>query len=126
MAKWQNDAMLDLALNYLRENVTRMEVCKDQPTTYAEATGSMHIATVVMVTGTGDFTLANGDVSGRKVTVGAKNGLTADITASGTHIVLLRVADASLRYITTCTPQWITSGNSINVPAWKAELADVA
>lgn len=124
--KWQNDSMLDLALNYIRENCNRMEVCSDQPTTYAQATGTFHVATVVMVTGTGDFTLADGDANGRKITVGAKSALPVDISASGTHVVLLRTADASLRYITTCTPQWLTSGNTVNVPAWKITLADAA
>lgn len=42
--KWQNDLMLDAALNYVRENCNRMEICKDRPGTYAQATGTLHIS----------------------------------------------------------------------------------
>lgn len=126
MGKWQNDSMLDAALNYVREHCNRMEVCSNQPTTYAEATGTYHVATVAMTTGTGDYTLGNGDTNGRKIAIAAKNSLTVDVTASGTHVVLLDSGDSTLRYITTCTAQWLVASNLVNVQTWDIEIADAA
>jgi hypothetical protein len=71
-----------------------------------------------------DYTKANGDTSGRKVTMAAKSSVPVDATGTATHVVLARVADTTLRYVTTCTSQALTSGNTANIPAWKIELAD--
>jgi len=122
MAKWCNSAMLDAALNYIKNNVTRLEVCKDQPATVAQATGTLHVASTTI--SSEDFTLANGDTSGRKVTVAAKNGLNIDVVASGTHIALLDVSSNTLYYVTTVSPLWLITGGTVNVGSWKIEIAD--
>ena len=35
-----------------------------------------------------------------------------------------RVADTTLRYVTTCSSQAVTAGNTVNFPAWDIEVAD--
>ena len=65
---------------------------------------------------------ADGDTSGRKKNVQASNGNTADATGTATHVSLI---DGSvLLYVTTCTSQAITSGNTVNIGAWDVEIAD--
>jgi hypothetical protein len=77
----------------------------------------------VAVTGT-DFTLADGDTSGRKMTVAAKNGVPIDANGTGSHVALV---DATrLLFVTTCTAQVLTAGGTVDVPAWKEEIADPA
>lgn len=65
---------------------------------------------------------ADGDTNGRKATVAASNGNTADANGTATHVSLI---DATvLLYVTTCTSQAITSGNTVNIGAWDVEIAD--
>lgn len=120
MAKWCNDSMLDAALNYIDTNVAAETVCSAQPTTYAEATSTYKLATVA-IDGT-DVTLGNGDASGRKATIAAQNGVTIDASDTATHVAL--VSSDTLLYVTTCTSQALTSGGTVDIPAWDIEIAD--
>jgi hypothetical protein len=122
MAKAVHDDVLDGAHDIIRNNCTRMVACSAQPTTYTEGNSTYALADVTMASG--DFTKANGDVSGRKLTVAAKSGVTVDTSGSATHIALLDVTNSKLLYVTTCTTQALTSGNTVNFPAWDIEIAD--
>lgn len=124
MAKWQNDSMLDAALDYIKNNCDLMIVCSSQPTNYTEATSTYALADVAM-SGT-DFTHADGDSSGRKTTVGAKSSITVDASDDAEHIALVKTGTTTLLYVTTCTLQALTMGNTVNVPAWDIEIADAA
>ena len=75
-----------------------------------------------------DFTKANGDTSGRKVTVAAQSGVLIDASGTANHIALVRVGDSTLLYVTTCTSQALTAkgSNTVNFPAWDIEFADPA
>jgi hypothetical protein len=123
MAKMVGDSVLDAALNVLKTTANLMMVCSAQPTTRAEAFTTYALADVAMATG--DYTLADGDAgdgNGRKVTTAAKNGVLVDTSGTATHVALI---DASnLLYVTTCTSQALTSGNNVNIPAWKVQIAD--
>lgn len=123
MAKSANDLIMDAALDVVA-SATRMVACTAQPTTYAEANATFALANVTMAGG--DFTKANGDVSGRKVTMGAKSGVLIDVSGTATHVALVRVADSTLLYVTTCTSQALTANgsNTVNFPAWDIEIAD--
>jgi len=123
MAKAIPDAILDKTLDEIA-TATRMVLCNAQPTTYTEANATYALADVTM--GGGDFTKANGDTSGRKVTVAAKSGVLIDTSGTGNHIALVRVSDTTLIYVTTCSSQVVTANgsNTVNFPAWDVELAD--
>ncbi len=121
MAKSVHADVLDGALNVIKNNCTRMTVCNAQPTTYTEANTTFALADVTMVSG--DFTLAAGDTSGRKVTVAAKSAVPVDTTGTANHIALLDVTNTKLLLVTTCTAQGLTSGNTVNIPAWDDEIA---
>jgi hypothetical protein len=124
MAKWQNDTILDQALNYIMNNVTQLCVCSAQPTTYAEATSTYKLA-VKTGLNSGAFTgPANGDVSGRKVTVNQQAAITIDTGGTATHIAIC--SGSVLLYVTTCTSQALSAGNTVTVPAWDIEIADAA
>lgn len=123
MAKWANDNMMDAALDYIRGNCDKMVVCSAQPTTYTEAVTTYALADVAMTVNT-DYTLANGSTSGRKITTAAKNDVTIDASGTATHIALVKTGDTTLRYVTTCTSQALTSGGTVDIPAWAIEVAD--
>lgn len=122
MAKWANDEMMDAALDFLKNNATRLTVCSAQPTTYTEANATYALADVTI--DSTDFTHANGDTSGRKTTVGAQSSITIDTSGTATHVALLDVANSKLLYVTTCTSQVLTSGGTVNTPAFDIEIAD--
>jgi hypothetical protein len=120
VAKNVNTAVLDLALNDIKTNVTRMTATTAQSTTYTEANATHALADATMANG--DFTLANGDVSGRKVTVAAKTGITIDTSGTATHVALLDVTNTTLKLITTCTSQALSVGGTVDFPSWKWEI----
>lgn len=119
MPKYAADAVMDAALDKVATG-TVLTVCSQQPTTRTEAVTTYALADVV-IDGT-DFTKANGDTSGRKVTVGQQSSVPIDTTGTATHIA---ICDATtLLYVTTCTSQALTSGGTVTVPAWDIEIAD--
>jgi len=120
MSKFAPDATLDAMLDYIAgSNV--MVACSSQPSVYGDLAAAA-LADVAMASG--DFTKANGDVSGRKLTMGAKNSVSVDSSGTATHVALADTATSTLRYVTTCTSQALTSGNTVNFPAWKIEVGD--
>ena len=121
MAKSVHDDVLDGALNVIA-TATRMVACSAQPTTYTEANATYALADVTMAGG--DFANANGDTNGRKITVGAKSSVPVDTSGTANHVAMLLVASSKLLYVTTCTSQALTAGNTVNFPAWDIELAD--
>jgi hypothetical protein len=125
MAKWQNDAMLDAALGYV-DDATLLTVCSAQPTTYAEASSTYKLADVALTAGAGngDFTLANGDTNGRKLTVAQQSAMDIDSSGDSTHVALSISGSSTLLYVTTCATQALTAGGTVTVPAWDIEIAD--
>jgi hypothetical protein len=125
MAKWANDNVMDAALAYV-DDATLLTVCSAQPTTYAEASSTYKLADVVMTAGAGggDYTLANGDSSGRKLTVAQQANMDIDSSGDATHVALSISGSSTLVYVTTCTTQTLTAGGTVTVPAWDIEIAD--
>lgn len=121
MAKQAPDATIDSMFDYI-DQCNIMHVCSAEPANYA-GIAAVSLADVALTPDT-DFTKANGDTSGRKVTVAAKSGVTVDNSGTATHIAIARSTDSTLRYVTTCTSQVLTAGNTVNIPAWKIEVAD--
>ena len=124
MAKKVDNSVLDAALNEIKTNCTRMVVCSAEPANYTAANtgGANNLGDVTMING--DFTVSDGDTSGRKVAVASKSGVNVDVTGTATHVALLDVTNTLLLYVTTCTSQALTSGNTITFPAWDIEIAD--
>jgi hypothetical protein len=116
--------MIDAAFDWIRARVTKENVDNALPTTYAEATSTYMLAQVGMTST--DCVVADGDSNGRKMTMGAKNSVS--VTTSGTaYNVALTGSTGStiLLLVTACTSQVLTTGNTVNIPAWKNEIADV-
>jgi len=126
MPKKVDDSVLDAALNEIKNNCDKMTVCSGEPATYAAANngGGNFLADVAMASG--DFTIANGDTSGRKVSVASKAGVNVDNTGTGDHVALLDTVTSTLLYVTTCTSLGLTAGSSLTFNGWDIEIADPA
>lgn len=122
MGKWANDDIMDAALNFIRNNVTRATVCTAQPLTFAEANAALSLGDVAM--SAADITLANGTTSGRKGIVAAKNGVPVDVGGTGNHVALLDVPNSRLLYVTTCSPQAVVANGTFDAGSWEIELGD--
>lgn len=118
MAKMLDNTVLD-APEAILDNATRMVVCSTQPANFA---GIAAVALADVVIDASDFTPGDGDTSGRKVTVAAQNGVTVDTSGTAGHIAI--DDGTTLLAVTTCTSQALTSGNTVNIPAWDIEFAD--
>lgn len=124
MAKWANDNVMDAALDYVATG-TRMVVCSGQPANFAGiAAVALADVTLTAGDGNGDYTVANGDTSGRKLTVAAQSNITIDSSGDATHVSI--DDGTTLLYVTTCTTQTLTSGGTVTVPAFDIEIADPA
>lgn len=121
MAKQAPDIVLDAPADVIDQS-NIMHLCSAEPANYA-GIAAVSLADVAMTVNT-DYTKANGDTSGRKVTVAAKSTVTVDASGTATHVALASTGDSTLRYVTTCTSQAVTSGNTVNFPAWDIETAD--
>lgn len=125
MGKSVHNDVLDAALSYISGNADGISVCETEPTSYAEATtnkgggGNKLAATTPSFTGPAD-----GDTSGRKVTSDQKTGVSVDVTGDADHVALTDSGNTKLLYVTTCTQQTLTSGNTVTIPAWDIEIAD--
>lgn len=123
MAKWSNDANMDAMLANIATADT-LYVCSGQPADFAGiAAVALADVTLTPGAGNGDFTLANGDTSGRKLTVAAQSAVPIDASGTATHIALAEGGD-TLLYVTTCTSQALTSGGTVDCPAFDIEVAD--
>lgn len=122
MGKFAPDMVMDMGLMWVSGSAQYYTVCSGSPASYADARTNNILAGIGITSAC--FTLANGDVSGRKMTVTAKTS--ASITASGSALAvcILSLTNASILYITTCTEQYLVSGGTVDIPAWKIEIQD--
>tara|TARA_Y100000593_G_C4294458_1_gene329894 strand:- start:1375 stop:1755 length:381 start_codon:yes stop_codon:yes gene_type:complete len=124
MAKSIANAVLDAALNHVADNGSVMHVCSQEPTDYTQASSTYKLADVALSVGdgNGDYTVADGDSGGRKLTVAEQSSVTVDTTGTATHIAIC--SGSALLLVTTCTSQAITSGNTITIPSFNETIGD--
>jgi len=118
MGKIVTDGFLDGGLDAI-DGSTALNICTAEPSSIAECDSLSLIP--AHTTAGGDFTKANGDASGRKVTVAQQADLSIDASGTATHVA---INDGTDYYVTTCTSQVLTSGGTVTVPAWDIEFAD--
>lgn len=127
MAKFVPDATIDAMLAVIANAVDRIDICSTQPTTYTEATSTYSLGNVALTlgAGNGDWTLANGDVSGRKLTMAQQTGVSIGTGGSAQHIAGTD-GTSVLWFVTTCTSQTVTAGNTATINAFDIEVLDAA
>lgn len=121
MAKACSDAYMDAMLSLI-DDADTLTVCSAQPANVA-GIAAVALASVALTpgAGNGDFTLANGDTNGRKLTVAQQASMAITSSGDATHVV---IDDGTNLYITTCTTQTLTSGGTVTCPAFDIEIAD--
>jgi hypothetical protein len=124
MAKFIDDTVFDTALTNIA-TCTRQCITSAQPANFAGIAAVLLADNVVTAgAGNGDFSaLANGDVSGRKITVLAQTVIVVDTSGTGNHVTLDN--GSVLKHVTTFTGQALTATNTVNIAAYDVEFLDV-
>jgi hypothetical protein len=118
--------VLDAALNIIKNNATQMSVCIATPTTYTHATTTdAKVLAIVSDLTSADFAVAEAGGGGRQITIAEQDLVPIIGTGSqnATHVCLCDVDDRLL-YVTTCTLQSLTNGNTVKFPAWVITIGD--
>lgn len=122
MAKKFDDTVIDGAL-LVADNATTVHVTSAEPANHAGiAAVSLADVTLTAGNGNGDYTIANGDTSGRKLTVAAQAGVTIDSSGTATHVV--GTDGTTLLWCTTCTSQALVAAGTVDIPAFDLEIND--
>lgn len=120
-----SDSVLDAGLQWLIDNCTRVDICSQEPANYTEATSTY---TLGNKTGLTVGSQANGDTSGRKVTVPAITDGSVTGTGTASHQALSKpTATTELGAAQSLSSsQAVTSGNTFGLSAWDIEIPDAA
>lgn len=114
----------DAALQVLIDDGDRLDLCSQEPTSYTEATSTYSLGNQTTIT---IGTIADGDVSGRKVTVSATTGGSIGTTGTATHYAISDTTGTQLLAAgELTTSQQVVSGNTFTTDAFDIEIPDPA
>lgn len=124
MAAYIDDTVLDAALNQIKNNAENLYICSTQPTTFVQASATYKLGTKAAPAFTGP---ANGDTSGRKLTVSAISGGTV---SAGGSAGFFAITDDSASVLLVAGPlnaaQTVAAGNTFSLTTFDIELPDPA
>lgn len=118
-----NDEVFDQGLDYADTNGTRVDICSQEPTTYAEATSTYTLGNKTSVS-TGATT--NGDVDGRKVVVAAITGGSVTGTGTATHWALTDGSSVLIATGALSSSTSVTTGNTFSLGAFDIGIRDAS
>lgn len=118
------DTALDATLDYIADNGTRLDICDTEPATYAAATSTNTLGNVTLTAGdgNGDYTVEDGDVDGRKLTVAAQV-----ITGTGAGSqAAWAITDGTSELIATglCSGPDVSVSATVNVASFAVRIPD--
>ncbi len=118
MAKFIIADMIDASFIWFQQSVDRVAIATAQPTTYANW---QTYAVGTLAAGSANFTLANGDATGRKMTYGAAT-ITVGTSGTVTHIAFAGTdASGTLLLVGTCAPTSVTATGTVILSAWDVD-----
>ena len=128
MAKFCSSIVLDAAATVIRDRGAKMAVCTSNAITTVDHVETYTLAVTTMTTGAGStsYTIADGDVSGRKITISAQASIAVATTGVAQQIcIYTTIGTTMLIYKTDATTQALAStANKVTIPAWKIEFRD--
>ena len=119
-----NDRVLDNGLTVLDTEANRLDICSQEPATYAEATSTYTLGNKTSLS-----VGAPGDASpnGRKVTVAAITDGTVTGTDDATHWAITDTVNSRLLAAGSLSAgQLVTSGNTFTLAAFDVRIPDPA
>jgi hypothetical protein len=130
MPHFASDDVFDAGLNLIKNNCNRMVLTQGEPTSFANAntnqgTGSGQKLAEVTMAST-DFTLANGDTSGRKVACAAKSSISVIAAGNGNHVAYLDTTNSRILhyYELSAARNGLLVSDAVNFPVHDFEIRD--
>jgi hypothetical protein len=115
------DSALDAALGDINDG-DRVDICSQEPANYTEATSTYTLGNKTSVSVGAP---ADGDTSGRKVTIPAITDGSVTATGTATHWALSHVSGTELKAAESLTSsQGVTNGNDFSLGAIDIEFPD--
>lgn len=120
MASFSDNAQ-DAALDYVRTNAARMDICSSEPTTYAEATSTYTLGNTTTVS-----VGVNGDAAGggRQADTAAISDGTVTGTGTAAFFALTDGVGELLYTAALSATQAVTSGNTWTLTSHTITIAD--
>jgi hypothetical protein len=115
-----NDEVFDQGLDWAVANGTRLEICSQEPATYAEATSTYTLGNATVTTGV----TQDNSTNGRKVVVPAVSGMSVTSTGTATHWALSNGSNTLVAAGSLSASQSVTSGNTIDTAAFDIIIED--
>lgn len=119
ITRYARSSVMDAALDVVATSVM-LRVCSGANNP-ADLAGAVSATLASSVIDTNDFTKANGDVSGRKVTIAQQANM--PIGTSGDASCVTLDDGTSLIYVIPATVQPLTSGGFVTSPAFDIEIS---
>lgn len=117
-----NDRVFDNGLTVLDTEANRVDICSQEPTTYAAATSTYTLGNTTSISISAP---TDGDTSGRKVTLAAISGASVSGTGTATHYAISDTSNTRLLVTGSLSAsQSVTSGNTFSLNAVDIELND--
>ena len=119
-----NDRVLDNGLTVLDTEASRVDICSQEPTSYAEATSTYTLGneTSISISATADAS-----PNGRKVTLAAVSGASVTGTGTATHYAISDTSNSRLLATGSLSAsQVVTSGNTFSLAASDIRIPDPA
>lgn len=115
--------VFDAGLNALDTEANRVDICSQEPTSYAEATSTYTLGNTTSISISAP---TDGDTSGRKVTVAAISGASVTGSGSATHFAITDTTNSRLLITGALSSggQTVTSGNTFALNALDIEIPD--
>jgi hypothetical protein len=118
-----NDEIFDQGLDYADTNGTRVDICSQEPTTYAEATSTY---TLGFKAGLDTGATQSGATDGRRVIVPAITDGEVTVTDTATHWALTDASSVLLATGALSSSQAVTDGNVFTLGAISITIRDAA
>lgn len=125
MAKFVKDSSIDALLDDIADTCDLISIISDAslPANHGAATVLAEVA-VTPGDGNGDFTIADGAVDGRKMTITEQADIVITATGTALHVILSDGTD--IYHMTSCTSQALVDNdsNTVTIPAYTHTVRD--
>lgn len=132
MTKSIVNAALDATFEYIASRADLLTLCEGAPENFFEAatlksSGGKMVASSDLTEGIGggDFSLADGNSSGRRLTVAARALVDASVTGTVDHLAIVDQDSGSLLIVTELTESVaMNPGELVGIKSFSQEIAD--
>jgi hypothetical protein len=119
-----NDRVLDNGLTVLDTEASRVDICSQEPTSYAEATSTYTLGNETSISISAP---ADASPNGRKVTLAAVSGASVTGTGTATHYAISDTSNSRLLATGSLSAsQVVTFGNTFSLTASDIRIPDPA